>query len=36
MGYTLALEEISPMGVIQPERVYAELISHIDLENMIK
>lgn len=30
-GHTMALEEISPMGVIQPERVYAELVSHVEL-----
>ncbi|TPG57307.1 glycosyltransferase family 9 protein [Ewingella americana] len=30
-GHTLALEKISPMGVIQPERVYAELITHLDM-----
>lgn len=29
-GYTLPLEAISPMGVIQPQRVYSELLSHVD------
>lgn len=30
-GYTLPLEAISPMGVIQPEQVYSEITSHVDL-----
>jgi len=32
-GYTLSLEESSPMGVIQPERIYSEVISHAGLKN---
>lgn len=31
MGYTLPLEAISPMGVIQPERIYSELVAHLGL-----
>ncbi|MGC6389479.1 glycosyltransferase family 9 protein [Ewingella sp. S1.OA.A_B6] len=31
MGYTLSLEKISPMGVIQPERVYSELVAHLSM-----
>ncbi|WBF45563.1 glycosyltransferase family 9 protein [Serratia rubidaea] len=32
-GYTLPLEAESPMGVIQPPRVYQEVVEHLSLNN---
>lgn len=30
-GYTMPLEAESPMGVIQPQRIYEELVAHVPL-----
>ncbi|MBI3311320.1 MAG: glycosyltransferase family 9 protein, partial [Serratia liquefaciens] len=31
-GYTMPLEAESPMGVIQPQRIYAEVVDHLSLK----
>jgi len=32
-GYTMPLEKESPMGVIQPQRIYNEVVSHLSLKD---